>query len=255
MGDTSGTKDTTGAAGAGGMYGADAAEIYEQTHRARGKDFAQEATDVLRLVGEDCGRRSLLDVACGTGNHLEFFAGHFEQVAGVDLSEAMLATARRRLPDGVPLGVADMRSFELDRTYQVITCLFASVGYLDTTDELAAALRCFGRHLAPGGVVAVEPWWFPATFLPGHVAADVVEWDGRTVSRVSHTVRDGDFSRMEVHYLSAEPGAGVRHFTETHRARLFTREEYEEAFRAAGFTPRYHPGVQSGRGLFTATAA
>ncbi|WP_433547524.1 class I SAM-dependent methyltransferase [Streptomyces sp. CA-294286] len=249
------TTSTQAAPGTGGMYGADAAEIYEQTHRARGKDFVQEAKDVLRLVGEDCGRASLLDVACGTGNHLEVFAGQFAEVAGVDLSQAMLTTARDRLPADVPLGTADMRDFDLGRTYAVITCLFASVGYLDTRDELVAALRCFRRHLAPGGVVAVEPWWFPATFLPGHVAADVVELEGRTVSRVSHTVRDGDFSRMEVHYLLAQSGVGVRHFTETHRARLFSRKEYEEAFRAAGLVPEYHAGVQSGRGLFTATAA
>ncbi|MFE2599924.1 class I SAM-dependent methyltransferase [Streptomyces sp. NPDC059396] len=236
------------------MYGAEAAAIYDQTHRARGKDFLAEAENVLdRIRTKSKASGSLLDVACGTGAHLEVFGRHFARVEGIDVSEPMLAVARERLP-GVPVSVADMRKFDLGRTYDVITCLFASVGYLGSEAELTAALRCFHRHLAPGGAVAVEPWWFPETFLPGHVAADVVEVQGRTVARVSHTVRDGDASRMEVHYVVAERTEGVRYFTETHRATLFSREQYEAAFRDAGFAVEYVPGIQNGRGLFLAAA-
>ncbi|MEU1280321.1 class I SAM-dependent methyltransferase [Streptomyces sp. NPDC005805] len=237
------------------MYGAEAAEIYDLTHSARGKDFPNEAQTVLDLIRTRTkDSASLLDVACGTGAHLEVFGHHFDRVEGVDLSESMLEAARRRLPD-VPVSAADMRDFDLGRTYSVVTCLFASVGYLATEAELTSALRCFARHLAPGGAVAVEPWWFPETFLPGHVAADVVESGGRRIARVSHTVRDGDASRMEVHYTVADSERGIRHFTETHRATLFTREQYESAFHAAGFDTEYVPGVQNGRGLFVAGLA
>lgn len=234
------------------MYGAEAAEIYDLTHSARGKDFLTEASTVLELIRtktKDTG--ALLDVACGTGAHLEVFGRCFDRVEGVDLSEPMLAAARRRLP-GVPVSAADMRDFDLGRTYDVLTCLFASVGYLATEEELTRTLGCFARHLAPGGAVAVEPWWFPETFLPGHVAADVVESGERRIARVSHTVRDRDASRMEVHYVVADPRQGVRHFTETHRATLFPQDAYERAFAAAGLDVEYVPGVQGGRGLFLA---
>lgn len=234
------------------MYGAAAAEIYDLTHSARGKDFPTEAQTVLDLIrARTKDTDSLLDVACGTGAHLEVFGHHYDYVEGIDLSEPMLEAARRRIPD-VPVSVADMRDFDLGRTYSVITCLFASIGYLESEAELASALRCFARHLAPGGAVGVEPWWFPENFLPGHVAADVVESGDRRIARVSHTVRDGEASRMEVHYVVADRDKGIQHFTETHRATLFTREQYESAFRAAGFEVTYVPGVQNGRGLFVA---
>ena len=63
--------------------------------------------------------------------------------------------------------------------------------------------------------------------------------DATTIGRVTHSRLDGDASRMEVHYLVADADAGVRHFTETHRAMLFTREQYEDAFARAGLEPEY----------------
>ncbi|MBB1244124.1 class I SAM-dependent methyltransferase [Streptomyces durbertensis] len=232
------------------MYGAQSARIYEAQHRERGKDYVAEAKDVVREIHARMpAARSVLDVACGTGGHAGPFTEVFDEVQGLELSEPMLELAREALP-GVPLHQGDMRDFDLGRVFDAVTCLFASIGYVGSEDELRAAIRTFARHTAPGGVVAVEPWWFPETFLDKHVSGDVVRVDGVTVARVSHTVRDGDASRMEVRYLTADPEKGISSFSETHRAMLFTRESYEAAFRDAGLTVDYVPGVQCGRGLF-----
>ncbi len=45
-------------------------------------------------------RGRYLDFACGTGRVTSFIAPHFEQTVGVDISEAMLAQARPRVPAG-----------------------------------------------------------------------------------------------------------------------------------------------------------
>jgi dTDP-3-amino-3,6-dideoxy-alpha-D-glucopyranose N,N-dimethyltransferase len=243
-----------------GMYGVELAEVYELVHGGRGKDYDGEAALVARHVRELLpAAESLLDVACGTGAHLDAFARIFAGVEGIELSEPMLEAALALRP-GLRLHRGDMRTFHIGRTYDVVTCMFGSIGYLTTVDELHAALRRFTAHLNPGGVVAIDPWWFPDTYLDGYVAGAVIDSiadstvDGAvrtgTVARVSHSRREGDASRMEVHYLVARPDIGVRHFVETHLISLFTREQYESAFRAAGLAVRYVPGVQSGRGLF-----
>ena len=51
--------------------------------------------------------RTLLDVACGTGKHLEVLQHEFE-VEGLDLDGDLLAIARERLGPAVPLYQGDM---------------------------------------------------------------------------------------------------------------------------------------------------
>ncbi|QEU96253.1 class I SAM-dependent methyltransferase [Streptomyces kanamyceticus] len=233
------------------MYGTEASEIYELLHQGKGKDYGDEAEEIAWRVRTLLPNAdSLLDVACGTGAHLQHFRKEFARVEGLELSEPMAAAARRRLP-GVSVHGGDMRDFAIGASYSAITCMFGSIGYLADTAELNAALRRFARHLVPGGVVAIDPWWFPDTFLDGYVSSGTATARGRTLARVSHAVRAGNASRMEVHYLVADAESGVRHFDETHLITLFTREQYEAAFTGAGLTVEYTPELHGGRGLFT----
>ncbi len=235
------------------MYGTDSASIYDAQHEARGKDFRGEAEEVVRQVrARRPEARSLLDVACGTGAHLEVFAEEFGDVAGLEISEPMLDLARRRLP-GVPLHAGDMRSFDLGRRFDVITCLFASIGYAGSPDSVDATVACLARHLTPGGVVVVEPWWFADHFLDGHVSGDVVETADATIARLSRTVRDGNTSVMTVHHIVAD-GDGLRHFSDEHRALLLNREPYEQSFTKSGLSVEYVPDVACGRGLLVGVA-
>lgn len=232
------------------MYGAELTEIYELIYRGRGKDYLAEAEEIARRVRWRMpSAQSLLDVACGTGAHLRHFTALFTHVEGLELSGAMVAAAQRRLPT-TTINTGDMRAFDLGRRFDVITCMFGSIGYAATTAELSATLRGFARHLVAGGVVAVDPWWFAETYLDGYVSGDVTTVDGQTVARVSHSTREGDASRMNVHYVVADAKSGARHFVETHLITLFTREQYEAAFAAAGFTVEYVKDLHSGRGLF-----
>lgn len=232
------------------MYGNATAETYELLHESRGKDYRGEAEEVARRVRARMpDASSLLDVACGTGAHLRAFSGLFDHVEGLELSTAMLGAARNRLP-GIALHRGDMRDFRLDRAFDVITCMFGSIGYLSTPAELADASRRFAQHLRPGGVLAIDPWWFRERYKDGHISSDLVTIGDRTVGRVSHSRLEGTASRMNVHYVVADPATGVRHFSETHLITLFTRREYEEALAAGGFDVDYVEGLNAGRGLF-----
>lgn len=231
------------------MFGPHFADAYDVTYRSRGKDYAAEAAEVTRQVRRRLpGARSLLDVACGTGEHLRHFRREFTEVAGVDQSPFMRRIAEAKLP-GVPIHPGNMCGFRLDRTFDVVTCLFSSIGYLPSAAALVDAIDAMASHLVPGGVLVVEPLWFPETFRDGYVAGDVFDGDRRTLARVSHSVRDGRAVRMEIHYLVA--GAdGVRHFAESHHNTLFSREEYDKAFASAGCPAVFLPDFPAGRGLF-----
>lgn len=225
-----------------------AADLYDLVYQDR-KDYRAEAGAVAELIrSRKPDASTLLDVACGTGTHLEAFSRHFEQVAGLELSESMSEVARRRVPQ-TQLYPGDMHSFQLDAAFDAIVCMFSSIGYLNTVDDLNQTLVSMGRHLKPGGVVAIEPWWTPDTFLENYVSGHVVTKDGHTVARVSHSTREGDVARMEIHYLVAD-ARGVRHRSEIDRLTLFTPEQYESAFTGAGakveFLPNGGPGFYVG---------
>jgi ubiquinone/menaquinone biosynthesis C-methylase UbiE len=211
------------------------------------KKYASETRRVVALArryGRSPGRR-WLDVACGTGRHLEYLRTQYD-VTGVDLSPAMLREAHRRLP-GVRLLAADMRSFDLGQRFDVVSCLFSAIGYLRTEVDLQRAFRTFARHLVPGGVVLVEPWLSPAQFHPGHISLDTYRDGTTTIVRAGSSARRGRQSTITFDYLLGVEGRGYRHVREVEHLRLTPRGRVRALLVEAGLTPTWVPPRASSR--------
>ncbi|GGJ96579.1 hypothetical protein GCM10010123_28180 [Pilimelia anulata] len=231
-------------------YGPDLADVYDLVYAGRGKDYAAEAAEVVALIrARRPAARSLLDVACGSGGHLGHFAAALGAAEGLELSAYMIDRARHRAPD-LRVHHGDMRDFALGRAYSAVTCMFSSIGYLPSAADLDGALAAFARHLEPGGVIVIEPWYTPDRFLPGYVASDLVRTDERTVVRLSHSTRDGVHVPIIAHYLVADRAHGVHHFTDVHPMTLFTDAEYRAAFGRAGCAVAYVPSDRFPCGLY-----
>jgi dTDP-4-amino-2,3,4,6-tetradeoxy-D-glucose N,N-dimethyltransferase len=240
------------------MYGREVAEVYDIIYRQR-KDYPAEADGFAEVITERRpDAQALLDVACGTGEHLVHLQASFSPIEGLDMSTAMCEAAREKLPD-VTIHEADMRSFDLDRGFDAVISPFSSIAHAVSVEELDATVACMARHLRPSGVLAVEPWLFPETLAgarpqmqtatTGQLGHDVVEDEGRVVSTVSHFALDDRVAHMSVHYLYGEAD-GVRHFTDTLDMTLFTRGEYESAFDKAGCDVEFLEGPPWARGVF-----
>jgi SAM-dependent methyltransferase len=218
------------------------------------KDYPAEVETLHQIIRDRHPEaRSLLDVACGTGKHLDLLRERFE-VAGVDLDPEMIALARERLGQQVPLHVGDMAELDLGRTFDVVVCLFSSIAYTRTGDRLDRAVANLARHTVLDGLVIVEPWFFPEDWHPGHVAANFVDQEGLKVARMSVSGPLTDPLTMTFHYLVASP-EGVEHFTEDHEVGMFTHERYVGAFEAAGLAVEHDPEGLMGRGLYVGRRA
>jgi SAM-dependent methyltransferase len=210
-----------------------AADLYDAFYDALDKDYEEEAAIVLEHVGaRRPDARTLLDVACGTGRHLEVFARTM-RCTGVDLDADMVTVARRRCGRRVRLHQGDMRTLDLGRRFDVVTCLFSSVAYMRTVAALRQAVAAMARHLAPGGVLVVEPWYTHETWEDGHLAVLTVDEPDRKAARVSVASRRGDMSALDFDIVVAT-AAGTEHVHERHELRLFRIDQYVDAFAAAG---------------------
>jgi len=231
----------------------ESAELYDLIYGSF-KNYEAEATKIAaRLEAARPGLRTILDVACGTGEHARLLTErHGYRIDGVDLDPTFVEIARRKNP-GAQFVVADMRDFHLSRQYDAVICLFSSIGYVRTLDGVREALARFREHVAPGGVVMVEPWLAPEVIQPGHVSTNVAEANGVRVERESRIVVDGRASRIHFEYEITD-ATGTRHASEVHELGLFTPDEMIASFEANGLAVDYDPVGLIGRGLYVARA-
>ena len=108
--------------------------------RALGERFFRAAERVLTQLLERYPTRELshLDLACGTGLAMKFFASRGFVSTGIDASLPMLRMARARSPRIV---AADFRAFPLRTTFARITCLYDSLNHLKNRADLVATFR------------------------------------------------------------------------------------------------------------------
>jgi len=228
------------------MY-ANTASYYDRIYAF--KDYADEAAKVACIVTSSCqsGGKRLLDVACGTGLHIEHLARIFD-VEGLDISPELLAFARERNP-AITFHVGDMRSFDLEETYDVVTCLFSSIGYMTTPDDLDLAIARMAAHLTPGGALVVEPWLTPDVWHPNTVHGMFIDDPDLKIARINTSQREGNLSIFDLHHLIGTP-EGTEHIVEHHEMGLWTIAEMTAALEAAGLDVRHDPEGITGRGLY-----
>ena len=207
------------------------ADIYDALYQNR--DYRGEASKIKEIVAthKQTDERRLLDVACGTGNHLIFLTDDFD-LTGLDLSREQLAQARQKLPE-IEFHQADMLDFKLDQSYDVITCLFSSIAYANRVADLRQAIGNMADHLRPGGVLIVDPFFTPENYPKDQLGATFVNQPDLKISRIWRTDRDRRQAVWNLHHLVGRPGR-VNYFVEHHRLGLYSREEYQQALEAAG---------------------
>lgn len=213
------------------------------------KDYAGEA-DVLSHVIEQYLRsdqRRLLDVACGTGRHIEYLKRNFE-VEGFDISPELLEIAAHRNPE-IPFHCGDMVSFDLNKKFDIVTCLFSSIGYVKTLDRLNQAVHSMRKHLVSGGLLILEPWFIPDAWVPNTVHSLFVDEIDFKLARINTSLVEGHVSVLDLHHLVGTPQETI-YFVEHHELGLFESGEMLDAYHRNGFDVFYEPKGLTGRGLY-----
>jgi len=224
----------------------DSPQLFDAIYRF--KNYRHECDKLRTLVDATLpGARTLLDVACGTGEHAKFLKRHYA-VDGLDINERYLDAAREKNPAG-NYSRGDMMDFDLGRSYDVVTCLFSAIGVVKTFERLERAIVCMACHVKPGGLLIVEPWFTPQKWRPAQPFVLVGEIGADRVYRISNSIRQGQTSILLHHYLRSTR-AGIELCRERIELGLFTRDEMAWAFASGGMVARYDSEGLMGRGLY-----
>ena len=99
------------------------------------------------------GRGLVADIGCGPAQIGRFIAAHGATVIGVDLSQAMVAEARRQDPS-MPVMAADMRTLPVRDAGLIGVIAFYSLIHL-RREQVPVALAELRRVIAPAGPLLV----------------------------------------------------------------------------------------------------
>jgi ubiquinone/menaquinone biosynthesis C-methylase UbiE len=200
--------------------------------------FAHVSTHFLRFLLRaarlEPGQR-VLDVATGTGIAAEAalaVVGPGSHVTAVDVSQAMVDRARRRLASSpnTSVVVEDGQSLSFDDgTFDAVLC---SLGLMFFGDQ-ARGLTEFHRVLRPGGRAAVSVSTTPERSYNGRINVIIARRVPSLAEATARTFSLGDEARLR----SLFEGVGFRDVestTEAHRFVLPSFEAYFEPFEQGG---------------------
>ncbi len=200
-------------------------------------DYKKQTKFILKIIRKfkTSNGNKLLDVACGTGTHIQLLKKHFE-IVGLDKNKEMLEIARKKNPS-VKFVQGDMQSFSLHK-FDVILCYFNSILYNTTKGELSKTLTNFWKHLDKGGLLIFnavdkivgidsrkDEWWYKdknlnILFAPQwiyknrklHIDIDFVIEKKRTTEHLKDHHVMGAFSLSEIGPMLKKIGFKVNVF-------------------------------------------
>lgn len=169
----------------------------------------------------------VLDLCCGMGRHSLVLTDFGFKVTGVDLSEALLAEARRKDAAGEVRWVrGDMREVPLADTFDAVVNLFTSFGYFEDDAENVRVLHEIKRLLKPGGSFIID--YLNPPYVKAHLVPESERTDGSVLIREQRRIENGFVKKQIV----LSEGGAERTYEE--RVKLYDRERFEALLKEAG---------------------
>lgn len=176
----------------------------------------------------------VLEMACGVGTFTSFLAEHGYKILAVDSSEMMLKIAREmNQSQDITFKVGDMRSFQTSRKFDLVLCLYDSVNYLITPEDLEHALHTMGNCLKPNGLFIFDVTTVKNSLMYFNGTEEVEETPDFCYIRRSHYMK-GDHLQTNDFTIFLKDGEVYRRYHEKHRQRIYTYNDVRQAIRKAG---------------------
>ena len=209
----------------------------------------QDVAFFVEMAREAAG--PVLEIGCGTGRVLIPTARAGVEIAGLDSSSKMLAVCRQKLgleseevQSKVRLAKGDMRRFDLNRRFHLVTMPFRPFQHLLTVEDQADCLACVRKHLVDGGRFVLDVFNPSLPYLAGkeeNLLRDEPEFmmpDGRRILRHTRILSRDWFNQVadvELTYEVTHPDGYEERLAHSLRTRYLFRFEAEHLLARCGF--------------------
>jgi ubiquinone/menaquinone biosynthesis C-methylase UbiE len=119
--------------------------------------------DFYRKLFADNQIHRVLDCACGTGRDLYLFHSLGCEAIGSDISDSMLAQARKNRSQckiDIPLYKVDFRKLpeKFEQRFDAVVCLSRSILHMPNEEEVMLALRSMREVLKEKWHIGIDKW-------------------------------------------------------------------------------------------------
>lgn len=212
-------------------------EDYKIVYRHRNRENAEREIGAMMEWMNLRQGSTVLDIGCGVGRHAQALKALGYKVTGLDLSEVLLAEARRNDPEGsIEWVKGDMRRLPLEsESYEATVNLFTSFGYFDDLQDNTRVLQEIKRVLKPDGRYLID--FLNSAFLKSHlvpVSERVDEPSGLHIIERRSIENDFVVKKIEIKPQADDSGkqGTSRHYKE--RVRLISLLQFERMLAETG---------------------
>ena len=212
----------------------------------RDKNYQNEAEYIQELIKEYVDKPldsiELLDLACGTGRHIQEFSRLGLSVDGSDLSADMVSVAKKNAEKNIIKSSFYNESFQtsgrIKKKYEVVLAMFSAINYLIDYDDFSLALSNIKSLLKHDGIFIFDFWNGNAVLNSYSPAREKrVQGDNRSIVRTSNTTLDRveQIATINFDFELFESNQAISKFSEVHKIRYFFPREMEDLLRANKF--------------------
>lgn len=205
------------------------------------KDYKSE-TDFIKWIVNTFKTSpgiELLDVACGTGNHAVHLTQDFS-IIGIDINSEMLKIAKKKVKN-VKFEKGDMKTLKLAKKFDVIMCMFSTIAYNVTYEELESTLQLFYNHLKMGGLLIFDLNIHEDYWLGDRVWINTVVEKDLQLARISPSPQKKDILDLDLIFLVKEHGK-IDFNIDQHQIGLFKVDRIKKIMNGIGFETKIFAG-------------
>lgn len=204
------------------------------------KDYSDESNFLEEVFNKYSQKKikTIIDLGCGTGSHVERLSKKGYHITGIDLSKEMIKIANSKRIDNAQFFCRDLSKLNLKNKFDAGICMFATLGYLTSNEDLTSFFNSMKNHLNKDGLLILDCWNGLGVLrrLPAQ-RKRILKFKNQKIVRTSFPILDSVNHLCTVRFLMEKfyKNNPPEIYTEEHKIRFFFPQELKKYLEDSGF--------------------